>query len=174
MNSISVKNSDSASTKAKLAAIILIAIGLLLAMAGAWLVYNTSLFLVITVFIAAIILLIMATFLLKANPNIMIALVGLCITCLSFACQPLGPEIRQYGTECIPIEECFLPVRGGGFPIQYVIDSPGISIPDSLGIEDEFRFWAFVLDIIFYVVSSWLFYKLILYYHSRKSRQHRI
>src|SRR3990170_3242550 len=57
----------------------------------------------------------------------------------------------KVGTECIPLEDCYRPVRGGGFPIQYVIDFPGITFPDVLGSEYDFRFWAFVLDFVFYM-----------------------
>ena len=150
--------------KVRSIAISLLVIGFLLAMAGVRLAYyDGPLFPAMAVFVASIILFIMATLLLKINLNIMVALIGLCITCLSFAYQPLGPEIRQHGTECMPIEDCFSPVRGGGFPIQYVIDSPGISVPDSLGSEDEFRLWALVLDTIFYFGLWQIVYRINMY-----------
>ena len=162
MDSNSEKN-NAVLIKSRSIAIGLIVIGLFLALAGAWFMYayEESLFPATAIFVSSIILFIMATLVLKINPNIWIVLIGLCMTVLSFAYQPLGPEIRQHGTECIPLEDCFAPVRGGGFPLQFIVDNPGVSIPDNLGIEDEFRLWAFASDIIFYYILGRLLYKLI-------------
>jgi hypothetical protein len=170
MDSNPEKNSNPDSIKSGSIAIRLIVIGLLLALVGIWLmyVYESSLFLSIALFVFSVIVFIRAAFDLKTNPIIMFGLVGLCTTFLSFAYQPIGPVIRQHGTECIPLEDCFAPVRGGGFPMQFVVDNPGVSIPDLLGIEDEFRLWAFVLDVIFYFVLGQLLYKFIRSIRARK------
>jgi len=106
----------------------------------------------------------------KASSHITIALIALGLTSASFAWQPFGPEIGQQGTECIPIEDCFAPLRGGGFPAQYVIDIPLITFHAQLGIEDEFRIWPFVLDVIFYVALGEAVHRLYLYYTARQWR----
>jgi len=157
------------STKSRIIAIAVTAIGLLLTLAGAWFAYAyESLFLIMAVLVSSTIVVIMTILKLKINSNILVLLAGVCLTFLSFAYQPLGPEIRQWGTECIPLEECFAPVRGGGFPIQYVIDFPGVTSPDDLGFEDEFRIWAFVLDLVFYSGLVYLTYRTNRYFLARK------
>jgi len=163
MESHPKRNNNPDAVKSRSFAIGLIMIGFLLALIGMWLmyVYESSLFLSIAIFISSIIVFFRAAFKLKTNPNILFGFIGLCITLLSFAYQPIGPVIRQHGTECIPLKDCFAPVRGGGFPMQYVIDYPGVSIPDSLGMEDEFRLWAFVVDVIFYSMLGQLLCKCL-------------
>ncbi len=164
------ENNNAISIKLRAIAIGLMVIGLFLALAGAWLMYayEASPFLAMTFFVFSVILFIGANLALKTSPNVLTTFVALCITLLSFTYQPIGPVIKQYGTECIPLKDCFAPVRGGGFPVQFVVDNPGVSIPDSLGIEDELRIWAFVVDVIFYFVLGKLLYKFIRHYNARK------
>jgi hypothetical protein len=141
-------------------------------MSGVWILirlgFDIPLFLVLALFLGSMIAFIRAALLLKINPNLTVALIGLGLTCLSFFYQPHRPEIKKFGTECVPIEDCYLAVRGAGFPAQYLIDKPGITQMDWLGFEDEFRLWAFALDVIFYVALGQILYRLIGYYHARK------
>jgi len=165
--------SHGAAAKVRSVAGRLLLIGFMLSVLGVWILvgftYEAPLFLVIAFFVASMSFFIKAAHLLKSDPNITVALIGLGLACLSFVYQPLGPEIRKFGTECVPIEDCYIPVRGAGLPVQYMIDQPGITHMDWLGFEDEFRLWAFVQDVIFYIALGQFAYRLIRYYHSRKS-----
>ena len=151
----------------RLVAIQLAATGLTLAVAGVMALKwtgVTSLFPIMVIFVIAIFMFIQAARVLRINPNITLALIALGLACASFSYQPLGPEIGQYGTECVPIEDCSRALRGGGLPIQYVIDIPGITVQGALGIEDEFRILSFALDAIFYFVLAQITQRLLLYY----------
>ena len=105
---------------------------------------------------------------LKAKPALVIAAVGLGLTFASYFYQQMGPEIGKHGTECVPIEDCFAPLLGAGYPLQYMVDVPGITSPGSLGFEDKLRLVAFALDALFYVVMIYLSYTLIRYYRARR------
>lgn len=119
--------------------------------------YDASYLLLMAIFVISMAVNFGAALLVKANSAIPIVLAGLGLTILSFAYQSLGPEFNLSGTECRVIRECFDPVRGGGFPVQYVIDIPGITYWDVLGFEDEFRPLAFVADVCFYICLLTLF-----------------
>src|SRR5688572_16412083 len=156
----------------RLVAIQLVTIGLVLAVGGVislkWMGF-TSLFPVMVIFVIAIFMLIQAARVLQVDPNITLALIAPALACVSSAYQPLGPEIGQYGTECVPIEDCFRPLRGGGLPLQYAIDIPGITTQGRLGIEDEFRVLPFALDVIFYFVLVQIAHRLNLYYSMKRA-----
>ena len=176
MNDLSQSHSEDngrVSRTTKLVATSLLVIGTLLAIMGLVALillrdYSFQFLLLLLVFLFSLVMFICTALLLKINPNFTITLIGLALAMLSFAYQPSGPTIRKVGTECIPLEDCYRPVRGGGFPIQYVIDFPGITFPDVLGSEDDFRFWAFVLDFVFYMGLVQLVYRLTRYLHARK------
>src|SRR5688572_17259458 len=99
---------------------------------------------------------------LKINPVITVAFIAVCLACASFFYQQPGPEVGKFGTECVPIKDCYRAVLGGGFPMQYVIDIPGITYQDRLYIEDEFRVWPFILDVIFYFALGQIASRLVL------------
>ncbi len=151
----------------------LLTVGLTLAVVGVlslkWMGF-TSLFPVMVIFVIAIFMFIRAARVLSINPNITLALTALGLACVSFAYQPLGPELGQYGTECVPIEDCHRALRGGGLPMQYVIDIPGITVQGRLGIEDEFRVLSFTLDAIFYFILAQIAHRLNLYYSVKRAR----
>ena len=107
----------------------------------------------------------------EAKPALIITAAGLGLTVASTFFQQMGPEIGQYGTECVPIENCFGPLLGGGYPIQYIVNSPGITDPTSLGSEDEFRPWALALDAVFYIAASSVVYALLRYQGARRGRR---
>jgi len=117
--------------------------------------------------VSLLILATMATYL-KGRPPLVIAAVGLGLTFASFFYQQIGPQIGQYGTECVPIEDCFRPLLGAGFPLQYVIDTPGISVPGSLGIEDKLGLVAFALDALSYIAVTSLGFAAIRHYRARR------
>src|SRR5687768_8435812 len=79
----------------------LLMVGLTLAVVGVislkWMGF-TSLFPVMMIFVIAIVMFIRAARVLNVDPNITAALIALGLACASFAYQPLGPEIGQYGT----------------------------------------------------------------------------
>ena len=85
------------------------------------------------------------------------ALLGLAISIglalASFSYQRIGPAQGFVGTECgNPQNRCYAPVLNGGFPIPFVIDRPTISVPGLLSTEDEIRTWAFLTDVVFYLI----------------------
>jgi hypothetical protein len=108
----------------------------------------------------------------RINPIVTIFLIGLGLALLSFAYQSFGPERRMFGTECQPIRDCFRPVLGGGFPVQYVIDVPGITYQNILSFEDDFRVWPFIADVCFYICLMSLIYRVIgvIYIRIRKPK----
>jgi len=105
------------------------------------------------------------------DPIVAIFLVSLGLAFLSFGYQSFGPERKVFGTECQPIRDCFRPVLGGGFPVQYIIDVPGISVQNSLSLEDDFRIWSFIADVCFYICIMSLIYRVFgpIYMWIRKS-----
>lgn len=79
-------------------------------------------------------------------------LLAFTLTVGSFFLQRNGPELIEFGNLCgsLPNELCYEPVLKGGFPIAYVFDAPGISVPRQLGPEDSFSLGAFALDLAIY------------------------
>ena len=77
------------------------------------------------------------------------ALVALAITCASVGYQRIGPlqVVEGEGSRCPTAAPCRLPVLGGGWPVAYLVDRPGISVPGALHVvEDEFRPMHFSAD----------------------------
>ena len=140
-------------------------VGLILTLIGTvsltWLV---PLFPVMMIFGVAIVIFIQAARVRRVNSHVIIVSIALGLTCVSFASQPAGPEIGGYGTECVPIEDCFRPLRGAGFPLQYMTDIPGITAQDRLGVEDEFRPWAFFVDVMFYLAIGEAIHQVYRYF----------
>jgi len=121
------------------------------------------------VVVSLVILATMAAYL-KAKPALIITAAGLGLTFASYFYQQMGPQIGKYGTECVPIEDCFRPLLGAGYPLQYMLDTPGITSQGSLGFEDKFRLVAFALDGLLYIAMTYLSYTLIRYYHARRKK----
>jgi len=89
----------------------------------------------------------------RFRPDIKLALVACMLAGLSyFIYQRIGPAIGVYGTECgvPPNHRCYGPVLAAGFPLQYIVDIPTISVPGSLGWEDGFRGISLLLDVLIY------------------------
>jgi hypothetical protein len=159
------------SPRTRRAAVSYFLIGLFLAITGllilVFLNYFAPFIILMVIFVISIGMFLITAILLKTNPIIMVVLIASGLAILSFAYQPLGPEYRIVGTECRPILDCYRPVRGGGFPAQYVIDNPGITFWGELGFEDEFRVWPIVLDLCFYVCLVELIRRIIRYLSAR-------
>lgn len=81
-------------------------------------------------------------------------LLAFTLTLVSFVVQRNGPEVIEFGNLCGPLHDefCYEPVLKAGFPIAYVFDAPGISVPRKLGPEDSFSVSAFTLDVAIYFV----------------------
>ena len=115
------------------------------------------------------IVILMAVYL-KIKMVIVSMIIGIGLTCASFACQQMGPEIGVYGNMCEdqPQDLCYDELLGAGFPVHYVLDQPGISVMYRINMEDNFRIVPFLLDFLFYcaivygsirIVRSYLLYK---------------
>jgi hypothetical protein len=95
-------------------------------------------------------------------PAILIAGLGLAFA--SFFCQRMGPGIGQYGTECVPMSDCYGPLLAGGFPLQYYVDQPGHTFEYTLDQWDEFRLAPFILDTCFFIAAAFGCVKLVRHY----------
>jgi hypothetical protein len=103
-----------------------------------------------------------------ALPGLVIS-IGLALA--SFFYQRIGPAQGFAGTECgNPQNKCYAPVLNGGFPFPFVIDQPTISIPGHLFVEDEIRIWAFLIDVMFYLIVFWTARQLIGWQRKRNVR----
>jgi len=108
---------------------------------------------------------------LRAKPALIITALSLGLTFASFFYQQMGPEVGKYGTECVPIENCFGPLLGAGYPLQYMVNTPGITDPTSLDAEDKFRLVPLALDTLFYFAIAYSSYTLIRHYRARGKSQ---
>ena len=110
---------------------------------------------------------------LKIKLFIITTVIGLALTCASFACQRMGPEIGVYGNMCEdqPHGFCYGKLLGAGLPMQYVIDEPGVSVMYKLSMEDDFRIVPFLLDVLFYSAIIYGGIRLIRYYRLREQNR---
>jgi len=60
-------------------------------------------------------------------------------------------------------ELCIRPILQGGWPLPYLLDFPGVSVPGRLYfLEDDFYFGFFVIDLFFFacfINSIWMLLK---------------
>jgi len=85
-------------------------------------------------------------------------ILALLLTISTFLYQRPSQELIKSGTEC-SVEywmHCYTIRKSAGFPLAYVFDSPGVSIENKLGVEDDFRLLPFVTNI-------WLFLILLMF-----------
>jgi hypothetical protein len=64
-----------------------------------------------------------------------------------------GPELAAYGNLCGPRADdpCLEPVLKGGYPLAYLVDTPGIAVERKLAfVEDQLLPSALILDIAIY------------------------
>jgi hypothetical protein len=118
------------------------------------------------------IVVLMATYL-KIKLPVITTVIGIGLTCASFAYQQMGPEIGVYGNECEdqPHGFCYGPLLGAGLPMQYVLDFPGVSVVYRLDSEDYFRIVPFLLDVLFYSAIVYGSTRFISRYRLRKQDQ---
>ncbi|NRF72481.1 hypothetical protein HLB44_36605 [Aquincola sp. S2] len=87
---------------------------------------------------------------------------------LSSFVQGEGPELESYGNLCGPAanESCYKPALKGGFPLAYLIDTPGVSVERQLSFgEDTLHPIALVVDIAIY----WAAIMLAIWFVKRQS-----
>ena len=95
----------------------------------------------------------------KIAPLAVALLLGISLTLASFAYQRMGPARASYGNagcetqpETCTNGQMLGDLLGAGFPLQYVVDNVSTSVWYSLGIEDDFKFLPFLLDLLFYTL----------------------
>jgi hypothetical protein len=84
----------------------------------------------------------------KLQRLVIILLLSITFTLLSFSYQRFGPEIGYLGADCRP--DCEVHKLNAGWPLPYIFDSMGVSVINVLHLEDEFRPAPFIIDIILY------------------------
>ena len=80
------------------------------------------------------------------------------LTGCSFLLQRMGPSIGVYGTECPdqPGGLCMGHLLGAGFPIQYMLDQPGVSIVGEISFGDQLMLHLFLADVAIYFFVLYL------------------
>lgn len=81
-------------------------------------------------------------------------LISLIITLISLGYQRDLNIVVEPG--CTFAAECFSPSKVAGFPFGMLYDDPGISVSDSIGIEDDWRWLGFFLNWILYEIFTLL------------------
>jgi len=82
-----------------------------------------------------------------------VVLLAALLAIASMACVRVGTELGAYGYNCGADgnQPCYKPRPGAGFPIPYLIDTPGVSREYQVALgEDELRWGAFALDVAIY------------------------
>jgi len=80
-------------------------------------------------------------------------LLALAIAIATIWIHPPTHERAMYGTEGAPHEN-WQAREVGGWPMPYLADNPGISVPHRPGIEDDFRPGAFVATFSFWLIVT--------------------
>ncbi len=83
-----------------------------------------------------------------------VLLLGIALSLVSVMYQRPAAELAQYGTECSidQWQHCWAPVTSGGFPFAFLFDSTATSVLYQLGVEDEFRWWPFAMNVWIYAL----------------------
>jgi hypothetical protein len=99
----------------------------------------------------------------KASLPIWILFVAILIAAGSVTYQQDGPFMGVHGNMCGPAEGgqlCIAPVLQGGWPVPFLFDSPTLSVPDTLFIEDDMNWGFFCVDVVFYIVIGQVLFSL--------------
>lgn len=89
----------------------------------------------------------------RIGASILLLAVATGITLTTFFYQRYGPFMGVHGNMCGPAEGgqlCIAPVLQAGWPLPYLFDSPTISVPEKLFLEDDLHVGFFALDICFF------------------------
>jgi hypothetical protein len=115
-----------------------------------------------TMLIGSLTQLITMLFFLGSHKILISVILAFILVSVSFYYQKTGPSIGIYGTECEdqPDGYCYGPLLGAGFPFQYVLDSPGVSIVGTIGYEDRMNPLMFLLDVLIYWASAYACFEL--------------
>ena len=84
-------------------------------------------------------------------------LAAIVLAAFSVLVQRVGPEQAVTGNLCGPQQDelCRAPRVNGGFPLAFLFDNPGVSVPDQLGVgEDDFRWLPFLADVLFWLLLA--------------------
>jgi hypothetical protein len=96
---------------------------------------------------------------------LIVLLLGIICTFVTITYQKKGPFMGVYGNLCGPDdtgELCIRPILQGGWPLPYLLDFPGVSVPGRLSfLEDDFYFGFFMIDFFFFACCINLIWNLI-------------
>jgi hypothetical protein len=85
---------------------------------------------------------------------LIIFILAIICSLVTFAVQNKGPFMGVYGNLCGPGDSgelCIRPILQAGWPLPYLLDFPGVSVPGRLAfLEDDFYFGFFMVDIFFF------------------------
>jgi len=89
--------------------------------------------------------------------------VAILITLLSGLYQRPSNEFVLWSTECSQQQwfNCFHPSISGGFPFAFIFDSPVTSVPNSIGIEDDIRWYPLIFNIWLYFIILFASFRLL-------------
>ena len=92
---------------------------------------------------------------------VLAAAAGLAFAVATSWYQRIGPAPPEWDNELCsynPPRSCRHGVLQGGWPLPYIVDSPGVSVVGKVTIigEDRFRPWAFAADALIAALAVWL------------------
>jgi hypothetical protein len=129
----------------------------------------------LAIIVASFTQLISMTITLRCNKIFIAIIFAVVLASASFFYQKIGPSVGIYGTECKdqPHGYCYGPLLGAGFPFQFVLDFPGISVVGTIGYEDNVIQIMFLADVFIYCVIIYAGLELARFVKEAKERNHR-
>ena len=93
---------------------------------------------------------------------IALIIVSACLALLSVKIERRGPELVQFSDMCGPRSDqpCLRPSLKGGYPMAFVVDTPGVSVENQLFFEDRFIPLGFVVDWAVCAAGLWLLFRI--------------
>ncbi len=86
------------------------------------------------------------------------------LSMFSLQIRPTTSEYAEYGNVGSPAEN-WRPRLVAGWPAPFVADVPAISVPRQIGVEDEFRFGAFLGTLSFWFLVTLFFGSLVRFFN---------